>query len=130
MQVVRLFVVTCVSFALSCCRKDVPNGSEVDPSRFEQIIADTTIVCLDVRTAKEYAEGHISRAVNIDIKKSGFMQQSRRMLPKDRMIAVYCKGGVRSHQACRKLMDAGYQVVELDGGIIEWEQANKPVVRN
>ena len=36
------------------------------------MIADTDVVRLDVRTADEYAEGHIDNAINIDVLKNDF----------------------------------------------------------
>lgn len=35
-------------------------------AEFKEYIADTAVVRLDVRTAEEYAEGHITGAVNIE----------------------------------------------------------------
>lgn len=32
---------------------------------YEQAIADTTVIRLDVRTSEEFAAGHIDRAINI-----------------------------------------------------------------
>ena len=41
-------------------------------AEFKEYIADTAVVRLDVRTAEEYAEGHIAGAVNIDMLQPDF----------------------------------------------------------
>ena len=46
-------------------------------AEFKEYIADTAVVRLDVRTAEEYAEGHITGAVNIDVLQPDFKQKSK-----------------------------------------------------
>ena len=62
-------------------------------AEFKECIADTAVVRLDVRTAEEYAEGHITGAVNIDVLQPDFKQKSKAVLPKGKTIALYCRSG-------------------------------------
>ena len=102
----------------------------VDPQEFESIIADKGhVVRLDVRTAQEYADGHISCARNIDVNSTGFKDSVLKAISKDDLVAVYCRSGRRSRQAAEILSEAGYNVVNLDGGIELWLSAAKPVVK-
>ncbi len=87
---------------------------------FAKVIADTSVVRLDVRTPEEYAEGHIAGALNIDVKAADFKDKALGQLPKDKTIAVYCRSGRRSKQAASILSANGYTVVELDTGILGW----------
>ena len=103
------------------------NYENTDVDGFATLVADTNVVILDVRTAAEYAEGHIERAVLIDQGQSDFIEQAKAALPKDKKIAVYCRSGRRSASAAGRLADIGYQCVNLRGGIIAWKEANKPV---
>ena len=103
------------------------NYENADVDGFATLVADTNVVILDVRTAAEYAEGHIERAVLIDQGQSDFIEQAKAALPKDKKIAVYCRSGRRSASAAGRLADIGYQCVNLKGGIIAWKEANKPV---
>jgi rhodanese-related sulfurtransferase len=50
-------------------------------------------------------------------------------LPKEREILVVCHSGSRSIAAARKLNAAGYQPVNIRGGLIAWNHAGLPVKR-
>ena len=54
---------------------------------------------LDVRTAAEFAEGHIHRAILIDQGQSEFVEKVKATLPTDKIIAIYCRSGRRSANA-------------------------------
>ena len=94
-------------------------------AEFKEYIADTAVVRLDVRTAEEYAEGHIAGAVNIDVLQPDFEQKGKAVLPKGKTIALYCRSGKRSKKAARILSELHYKVVELDGGYLEWTKAGQ-----
>lgn len=103
------------------------NYEDVDVQQFAAFVSDTDVVVLDVRTAGEFREGYIDRAVNIDVKQGDFLQKAKATLPADRKIAVYCRSGRRSANACRQLAAEGYQVVNLKGGIMAWTGSQMPV---
>ena len=93
----------------------------VDASEFEKAVADTAYTVLDVRTAAEYAEGHIPGThFNIDVLEDGFEQEALKALPKDRPVALYCRSGNRSKKASQALADLGYTKIYEFGGIIDW----------
>ena len=89
------------------------NFENAEVSEFAELVADSNVVVLDVRTASEFAEGHLEKA--------------KATLPLDKKIAVYCRSGRRSAGAAGKLSDEGYKLVNLKGGIIAWKEANRPV---
>lgn len=105
------------------------NFENVDVQGFAELIKDTNVVVLDVRTASEFAEGHIERAVNIDYYKDDFVEKAKAALPTDKKIAIYCRSGRRSANAASKLAAEGYVLVNLKGGIIDWQKAGMPVVK-
>ena len=102
---------------------------DVDVKEFAKLIADSSVIVLDVRTSEEYNEGHIARAINIDIKKDDFITNVKSTLHTDRMIAVYCRSGRRSADACNWLSTEGYNVVNLKGGILVWVDEKMPVLK-
>ena len=98
-----------------------------DVQGFAELVADTNVVVLDVRTASEFAEGHLERAINIDYHQNDFVEKAKATLPLDKKIAVYCRSGRRSVGVAGKLGDDGYKLVNLKGGIIAWKEADMPV---
>ena len=105
------------------------NFENTDVQGFAELVRDSNVVVLDVRTADEFAEGHIERAVNIDYKKDDFMDRAKATLPTGKTIAIYCRSGRRSANAASMLAPEGYVLVNLKGGIIDWQNAGMPVVK-
>ena len=103
------------------------NYENYDVKEFAKLIADSNVVILDVRKADEFAEGHIKGAVLIDQFQNDFVEQAQAKLPKDKIIAIYCRSGRRSASAAGKMADIGYKCVNLKGGILAWKDANMPV---
>ncbi|HML20869.1 MAG TPA: rhodanese-like domain-containing protein [Aggregatilinea sp.] len=77
-------------------------------------------VLLDVRQQDEYRSGHIPGAVLIPLNQLG---QRLHELPKDREIICVCRSGSRSRMANRMLAQAGYNSLNLKGGMISWTRA-------
>ncbi len=100
---------------------------DADVERFAALLSSPDVVLLDVRTIDEYNEGHLKGALQVDIRQDDFMPKAQKLLPKDKTIAVYCRSGRRSAQACEQLESDGYKVVNLKGGILAWKKAQKPV---
>ena len=69
-------------------------------------------VVIDVRTAQEFATGHISGSVNIPYDQIDRLSGD---VEKDRPIILYCHSGGRSAAAKRMLEQSGYSRV-IDGG--------------
>lgn len=73
-------------------------------------------VVIDVRTAGEYAAGHVAQAINIDAEAMSFDANIAQLDPTETYL-VYCQSGRRSAIAAQKMTDAGLTV--LDGGGID-----------
>ena len=121
-------IVTCLLASLgltSACGQ--ANFENVDVNGFSALIQEANVVVLDVRTAEEYAEGHIGGAINIDQSQSDFIEKAKAAIPAGKKIAVYCRSGRRSANAAGRLAAEGYQCVNLKGGILAWKEEGKPV---
>ena len=105
------------------------NFDNTDVKEFAELISDSSVIILDVRTADEYAEGHISGAILIDQNKSDFVELVKAKLPTEKIIAVYCRSGRRSANAASLLAKEGYKLVNLKGGILAWIKENQPVTK-
>ena len=121
-------ILTCLLATLgltSACGQQ--NYENTDVQGFSELIADSNVVVLDVRTVAEFTEGHIKGAILIDQKQSDFIEKAKSSLPIDKKIAIYCRSGRRSANAAGRLTDVGYKCVNLKGGILAWKDAGMPV---
>ena len=91
----------------------------VEADEFAREIAKEGVQLVDVRTASEYADGHIPNAVNIDVLSSDFAEKIA-TLDKAKTLAIYCRSGRRSKAAAEQAVKLGFKVVELDGGVLSW----------
>ncbi len=95
----------------------------IGADEFAEIMTQKDVRLIDVRTAEEYAEGHLFGAENIDVKAADFAERIKGI---DGEVAVYCRGGRRSLKAAEQLAAGGCTVYNLDGGILAWQKAGKP----
>jgi len=73
---------------------------------------------IDVRTAQEFSDGHVTEAVNIPYEEIGERIES--VAPdKDTTIYLYCHSGRRAGIAKETLDDLGYTQVTNVGGLDE-----------
>jgi len=80
------------------------------------------IILLDVRTDKEYAQGHIPGAVHVPLTDIG---EKIKKLKKDKDIVVFCQNGSRSIWAIKRLMGMGYKnLYNLKGGYRAWKRTH------
>ena len=80
----------------------------------EHAIANTLI--LDVRSAAEFAEGHLAGALNIPHLELRGRLSDVAASAGGRPISVHCASGVRSYLATRVLLSAGFDARNLSGG--------------
>lgn len=100
----------------------------VDVQEWEKLRKDSKVVVLDVRTAEEFADGHMPGAINLDIR-GGKFAETLAGLDKSKTYLVHCAVGGRSAKACGQMDGLKFEkVVNLSGGITAWEAAgNKPI---
>ena len=115
----------CITISTTASAQSAPKMSA---DLFEQALTTATDYQLvDVRTKEEYGKEHIKNSLNIDYKGADF-DKHLSFLDKSKPTYVYCLSGGRSSAAAEKMREKGFkQVYELDGGILKWNQAHKPV---
>ena len=120
----KLFIAISTMLFAACA----PKYPTVTPDEFKLVIAEPDVQLVDVRTPEEYEQGHIVGAMNIDWKNDAFTDEAGQMLDQSKTVAIYCRGGRRSHEAGNKLYKMGYtHIVELQGGLEAWKAAGKNV---
>lgn len=111
----------------ACVNAQDKSYADLDVEAFSNFIGEDDVQLVDVRTPEEYAEGHIAGAKNINVYDSGFIDTALKSLDKSKPVAVYCRSGKRSAEAAHKLSEKGYNVTNLNGGIIAWMKDKQPV---
>lgn len=98
---------------------------EVDVAEAVRARTDDGAVLLDIREPKEWARFRIPGAVHIPM---GDLAQRASELDSAKPIVVYCKSGQRSLVSTDELLGLGFRdVASLNGGIIAWAEAEKPI---
>jgi rhodanese-related sulfurtransferase len=102
-------------------------GSSVSYHLATRLINDGAVL-VDIREAKEYKAGHIVNALHIP-----FTNLKDRVNELDKhksnKVILVDKMGQQTGSAGKILRDQGFDVVRLQGGMMEWQQQNLPVVK-
>ena len=108
---------------------DAGGKNAVDPLAATAMINHEDAVVLDVRSMKEFQDGHIVNSINIPLNGLG---NNLKQMEKHRgkPVVTVCRSGSRSGSACAILRKNGFENVKnLRGGMLAWENANLPVKR-
>ena len=105
-----------------------PSAPIIEPADLQaRLESDTAPTVIDVRSAEEYAAGHIPGALNIP-----FDQVAERIstVAAPHGVALYCMIGPRARMGEVALLAAGYeQVLHLEGGLQAWQASGLPIER-
>lgn len=83
---------------------------------------------IDVRSAGEFAGGHIQGAINVPIDQLRSTLPTLALDPRRPVIAI-CATAHRSPPAVRVLKRAGFDAKQLQNGMIAWQRAKLPTTR-
>jgi rhodanese-related sulfurtransferase len=83
---------------------------------------------VDVRTATEFAGGHVRGAVNVPVTALRSGLESLKLDPARPVVAI-CLTAHRSIPAVRLLRERGFDAVQLSGGMMAWRAARLPEAR-
>ena len=116
--------------AFGCKKTGGDNTVElITVEEMDSLLGLGKVKIIDVRTPKEYADGHIEGALNIDFRDEDFEELISKV-DKTKPVAVYCGKGGRSGKCSAYMKKAGFtKIYDLDGGITEWKFKGKKVVK-
>jgi rhodanese-related sulfurtransferase len=102
-------------------------GNAIAPDKLSAMMADpaqmATLYLLDVRSADDYAKGHIEGAVNVPFA-TWAAPDSLSTYPKDdKTIVVICYTGHTAAEEVGGLRMLGYNAIALKGGMMGWTQS-------
>ena len=112
---------------MSCAQNNASNELTISTKAFNAGVTQPGAQILDVRTAGEYQSGHIANALQANWLDPKEFKNRTQHLDKSKMIYIYCQSGGRSASAQAALMDAGFKVVNLEGGMSNWRMQQMPV---
>jgi len=113
-------ILVLASFSAVLAQKTQLNSPEVK----EVLKKNKAIVILDVRTAEEFAAGHLKGAQNIDIRQSDAYSKLDKLNPKTTYL-VYCRTNHRSGMAVDYMMQKGFKTVyQMMDGFPGWAANN------
>lgn len=129
----RIFILLFIFILTSCnAWKHGKNFSynELSCEEFQSSLQSASdYLLVDVRTPKEYRNGHVSNAINVSYFHSWF-NDSIRKLDHNKTIYMYCETQHRSPLASRKMKKMGFKkIIDLKGGFMKWEKNEMPIVK-
>lgn len=101
----------------------------VSPKEFKSSIVKKNTIILDVRTPKEYSDGHLQNSILINAYDPAFKEKISK-LDKTKHFLVYCHSGGRSHFASDYMIKNGFsKVSDMKGGITGWKKNGLKTVK-
>jgi len=118
--IITFFIIT------ACTGQESMRAKVIDNKIIEKEVIGKNVQLIDIRTPKEYEEGYIDNAINIDYyDKVNFLKQFDK-LNKTKPIYIYCHSGIRSHNAIDKLLTLGFtKIYDYKGGYKEWSRLHE-----
>lgn len=120
---------------VSVCMASVGKATEqaISARQFKLLLdehrGDSDVVLLDVRTPKEFSNGHIEGALLLDYHARDFVDRLK-ALDRDKTYLIYCRSGNRSGQSLTIFEKLGFQdAYHMATGINGWLQEKYPLVR-
>ena len=85
---------------------------------------------LDVRTAVEFQSGHLKNALQANWNDHVEFENRTQHLDKSKIVYIYCQAGGRSAAAGAYLVEKGYRVINLEGGMSNWKMNSLAIEGN
>ena len=91
---------------------------EISFDEFYQLYQNEQLSLVDVREVEEFQTLHLEGAQNLPLSQLADIYDQ---LDKDLLHYVICKSGIRSARACQFLVEQGYEVINVQGGMTAFE---------
>ena len=94
----------------------------VTPQQALEMVQTGQAYGVDVREIEEWDGGHFDLFTLNPL--STFDASA---LPTDKPVIFICRSGKRSAQACANVEPSGLQVINMEGGMLAWQEAGLPM---
>ena len=91
---------------------------EITFNDFYQLYQNEQLFLVDVREVDEFESLRLEGARNLPLSQ---LADTYEQLDKDQLYYVICKSGMRSARACQFLAEQGYEVINVQGGMMTFE---------
>ncbi|MDZ5604950.1 rhodanese-like domain-containing protein [Pseudomonas sp. RP23018S] len=122
---VTIFVVLLILLLLNELRR---GGKSLSTGQLTALVNADNGVVIDVRSAKEYAAGHIVGALNIPHEKL-LGRTAELEKHKGKTLILVDAMGQQAGTLCRELLKSGFNAARLSGGVSSWKADNLPLVK-
>ena len=125
-----LFAAALVLLTLLIAHENRKGAAAVTPAQLTALLNREDGVVLDVRDANDFREGHIVDSLNIPHarvrERAAELERYR-----NRPLIVVCRMGQFSGSVAKTLKEQGFsRVYRLGGGVLEWQNAQLPLVKS
>jgi len=108
----------------SCVKKDVKVSNKktysLSAQKSLEYYNNSNSIFLDVRTKEEYQENHIPGSISFPLDEIDYRANELARF-KEKDIIVYCRSGRRSESASIIIRGHGFDVMNMEGGILQWK---------
>ena len=100
----------------------------VSPAEATRLLNHENAIMIDMRSDKDYRDGHIVNAVQLPDGKGDIPAALNKH--RERPVIVYCQRGNNSTAVCNRLSKQGFgSVYNLRGGVLAWQKAELPLTK-
>ena len=114
-----------VAFGIDGVRPDTNGDNNVSPDEWRRLMKRTDVVIIDNRNSFEYRLGKFKGAIDPLVPNfRDFPKYVEANAPvwkaEGKTVAMYCTGGIRCEKSSAWMQDLGLNVVQLEGGILNY----------
>ncbi len=119
----NIFFVLLLIVSISCKGQEEKGVYTIDIQTVHTDVIGKDVQLIDVRSEKEYNQGHIDDAININIADKSTFALKIQKLDKTQPVYIYCQAGVRSRRASKLMTELGFtRIYDFTGGWGAWKQ--------
>ncbi|MBC7413663.1 MAG: hypothetical protein H7327_01865 [Herminiimonas sp.] len=110
-------------------------GIDVAPAAWRALLADDNVVVIDNRNSFEFRLGRFRNAIDPKVENfrdfSAYMEaHAPAWKAEGKRVAMYCTGGIRCEKTSAWMADAGLEIYQLEGGILNYLQSMPDAARD
>ena len=107
--------------SLSCTSQKSEKITILNYNDFKEKVIGKNVQLIDLRTDKEYKNGFIDDAIQMNFLESEKFIKQIESLEKDKPVYIYCHSGGRSSNASKLLLKKGFtKIYDFSGGYKSW----------